>query len=301
MNLKNFLVAGALLAGALFYSGCVTNTQTAGSPVQRLVFTGVSSEKKFALKEFNPDLPSDWSGYKYLVIEMRTSTPQRFSICMKFAWIPPGEFTMGTPGNNTYEKPHRVKLTKGFHMGIHPVTQAQWQAVMGNNPSRFKGDDLPVEMVSWTECVAFCEKLGKGDGKQYRLPTEAEWEYACRAGSQSTYYFGDDPKLLGDYAWFNGNANGNTHPVGQKKANAWGLFDMHGNVCQWCEDWYDANYYSNSPTDHPVNTTAATGRVLRGGSWGFSAGDARSAYRYDLTPDFRVSSIGFRVVVLSAP
>ena len=223
---------------------------------------------------------------------------------MKFAWIPPGSFLMGSPANEKdrehYETQHRVNLTKGFRMGIHTVTKAQWRTVMGTNPNNFKGDDLPVETASWNDCVEFCTKLSKRESKNYRLPTEAEWEYACRAGSQTAYHFGDDPSNLGDYAWFRENTNVNPHPVGQKKPNSWGLYDMHGNVWQWCEDWWDGDYYSNSPGDNPVNTKATLYRVARGGSWAFSPRYCRSAFRQNFSPGNRGDGFGFRVV-LSLP
>jgi formylglycine-generating enzyme required for sulfatase activity len=206
---------------------------------------------------------------------------------MKLVLIPAGEFMMGSEDGDDDEKPrHRVRITRPFYLGATEVTQGQYQAVTGENPSRFKGsDDLPVETVRWNEAVAFCNKLSQkeglkpyyqfGDGEQsggngYRLPTEAEWEYACRAGSSSRYAFGDDESSLGDYAWFNGNSAAKTHPVGQKKPNAWGLFDMHGNVWEWCWDGYDEKYYSDSPSADPSGSLKASVRVFRSGDGGLS-------------------------------
>jgi formylglycine-generating enzyme required for sulfatase activity len=217
---------------------------------------------------------------------------------MDFVHVRPGSFMMGSEKGEADEKPvHEVRITKPFYMGIYEVTQAQWKAVMGDNPSNFKGDDLPVEQVSWEDCQQFLAKLKEkaGQGMICRLPTEAEWEYACRAGSRTEYCFGDDEGALGEYAWF--NLNSGTHPVGQKKPNAWGLYDMHGNVWEWCADWYNERYYANSPTDDPKGPDFGPVRVLRGGSWDDFAGRVRSAYRSRPLPLGRYCSIGCRVVM----
>jgi formylglycine-generating enzyme required for sulfatase activity len=167
---------------------------------------------------------------------------------MEFVLMPAGTFTMGSPASdpNAYddEKPaHQVTISKPFYMGKYEVTQAQWKAVMGseNNPSYFKGDSLPVDHVSWRDVQEFIQKLNRREeqasGVFCRLPTEAEWEYAARAGTTTLYSFGDDAAELDDYAWYAGNADHTSYPVGQKKPNAWGLYDMHGNVSEWCQDW----------------------------------------------------------------
>ncbi len=199
------------------------------------------------------------------------------------------------------EKPqHRVRITKPFYLGKYLVTQEQWQAVMGNNPSEFKGPKNPVERVSWDDCQKFLEKLNAKIGTQrgkFVLPTEAQWEYACRAGSTTRYCFGDDESGLGEYAWYYANSEKKTHPVGEKKPNAWGLYDMHGNVQESCQDWYDDGYYAKSPTDDPTGPAMDTDHVLRGGSWRRPASDCRSASRDLDVRGYHVSdlNLGFRV------
>lgn len=215
--------------------------------------------------------------------------------------IPGGEFMMGSKTFDSSQPIHKVSL-KPFCMGKYPITQAQWKAVMGENPSRFKGDDLPVESVSWEDARAFCQELSKRTGKEYRLPTEAEWEYAARAGSTGDFCFGDDVKLLDDYGWYGGNSGGSTHPVGKKKPNNWGLHDVHGNVWEWCEDvWHDN--YKGAPDDGSawVHGGNQDRRLLRGGSWGYFRDSARAVYRDLNFPLYRSDGFGFRVVVLCGP
>ncbi len=223
------------------------------------------------------------------------------SIGMKLKLIPAGEFLMGSPDGDSDahrdEKPqHLVRITKPFYLGVTEVTQQQYERVMGQNPSWFKGDpQRPVEMVSWEDAVAFCGKLSQKEGRTYRLPTEAEWECACRAGSTTKWSFGDDPAGLKDQAWFNENSNGTTHPVAQKKPNAFGLYDMHGNVWELCADWYADKYYAESTVDDPLGATAGSCRVFRGGSWSYGARGCRSASRYTDTPAYWSYNLGFRV------
>ncbi|HTU23004.1 MAG TPA: SUMF1/EgtB/PvdO family nonheme iron enzyme [Gemmataceae bacterium] len=228
-------------------------------------------------------------------------------VSMQFAWCPPGTFLMGSPSSEESrsedETQHRVTLTRGFHLGIHAVTQAQWQAVMGDNPSRFKDHDRPVEQISWDDCQAFCAKLGQLTGKRFRLPTEAEWEYACRAGTTTPFHFGDT--IGTDQANYDGNSTygrGNkgtyrqqTTPVGSFPANAWGLFDMHGNVWEWCQDWYGP--YSKEDIKDPQNINSGEARVLRGGSWCDDPLGCRSASRLRYAPGHRDHSAGCRVVL----
>lgn len=213
---------------------------------------------------------------------------------MKLALIPKGEFMMGSENGADDEKPvHRVAILKPFYMGIHEVTQSQYQAVMGQNPSNFKGADLPVEQVSWNDAAEFCRKLSARTGKTVRLPTEAEWAYACRAGSISAYGYGDNEGTLGDYAWYGQNSGGKTHPVGEKKPNAWGIYDMHGNVWEWCQSLYKEYPYRAGDGREGIGDGL---RVLRGGSWGSDPRYCRSAGRYWGVPAGRLIVNGFRVV-----
>jgi formylglycine-generating enzyme required for sulfatase activity len=216
-------------------------------------------------------------------------------VTMELVLIPAGSFTIGSNDGASDEKPpHPVTLSRPFYMGKYEVTQAQWQAVMGGNPSHFQGDDkLPVESVSWDDCQEFCKKLSAKSGKAVRLPTEAEWEYACRAGSMGRFCFGDNDGGLGAYAWYTSNSDRKTHPVGQKKSNAWGLYDTHGNVWEWCADWYDKYPGSGATSDFFRQKC----RVLRGGGWGNGPFNCRSAYRSWCGPDLRSSLYGLRVAL----
>ncbi len=230
----------------------------------------------------------------------RVVTPETFTnnIGMTFVRIAAGRFLMGSPQSDAQahsdEKPqHEVWISEPFYLGIHPVTQGQWEAVMGSNPSRFQGDpQRPVERVSWDDVQVFLERLSERDGRAYRLPSEAQWEYACRAGSTGAYCFGDDVGELVNYAWYDANSGNTTHPVGEKQANAWGLYDMHGNVWEWCQDFY-SDYQATAATD-PRGPDAGAHRVIRGGCWSYSAQLVRSAYRVALGPALRVDYLGFR-------
>ena len=221
---------------------------------------------------------------------------------LKLALIRAGRFLMGSPvretGRESIEGPqHMVTITKPFHMGVCEVTQEQYQAVMESNPSHSKGAHKPVERVSWEEAAAFCRKLSQKTGRMVRLPTEAEWEYACRAGSTTRFSFGHSDAKLGEFAWHSGNSGNETHPVGQKKPNAFGLFDMHGNVWEWCADWYGAGYYASSESTDPKGPSAGGERVHRGGSATFPSLVSRSAKRGWGPPTSRYNYCGFRVVV----
>ncbi len=229
------------------------------------------------------------------------------SIGIRFAWIPSGTFLMGSPrdeaqrGND--ETQHKVTLTTGFYLGVHEVTQSQWRVVMGAVPSRFQGDNLPVEQVSWEDCQEFCKKLSQLDGKRYRLPIEAEWEYACRARTTTPFYFGEtidaeQANYLGDYTYGKGKkgvSRQQTTPVGSFAPNAWGLFDMHGNVYEWCADWYGP-YPQEDLGDHQ-GSNKGSARVMRGGSWFGYPHRCRSAFRRSCTPAHRKYDIGCRVIL----
>ncbi len=231
------------------------------------------------------------------------------SIGMTFNYIEPGTFMMGSPedesGRWSRETQHQVTLTQEYYMQTTEVTQGQWKAVMGSNPSSFSdcGDDCPVENVSWNDAQDFIDALNSMDQETYRLPTEAEWEYAARAGSTTAFANGQimetgsgyDP-VLDSIGWYTYNSDSSTHPVAQKDPNAWGLYDMHGNVYEWVSDWY-GTYPSSAVTD-PTGPASSTYRVVRGGSWSHGARLCRSAYRYSFSPGFRNRNYGFRLVLL---
>jgi len=245
------------------------------------------------------------------------------SIGMRFRLIPAGQFMMGEGeyGDPREEPVHRVTISRPFYLGIHEVTQAQYEQVMSSNRSDFQGPNQPVEMVSWDDAQEFCRRLSVREGVEYRLPTEAEWEYACRAGSTTVYFFGDNPHdfspgRLDEYAWYCYNSGvprrysdrnhrtwvasvrgERTHDVGQKKPNAWGLYDMYGNVSEWCQDWY-AEYTGEAQTDPrgpAKRRTGLQGRVVRNGSWRCNGDRCRSACRYGWDPARGSPKIGFRV------
>lgn len=253
------------------------------------------------------------------------------SIGMKLVLIPPGEFMMGSPESEerhlSHEGPqHRVRITRPFYLGVYEVTQEAYERVMGTNPSDFSRDGrdgnwvsgqdtsrFPVESVTWNDAVEFCRRLSvlpaeRSAGREYRLPTEAQWEYACRAGTTTPFHFGS--VLNGRQA----NCGGNnpygtsekgpylrrTTTVGSYSANGFGLYDMHGNVWEWCSDWYDENYYANSPVDDPQGPASGLHRVSRGGGWLSYAWGCRSADRYGLTSGGGYIGIGFRLALVRA-
>ena len=233
------------------------------------------------------------------------------SLGMEFVEIPGGTFLMGSPegeeGRNANEGPqHQVTLTQGFWMGKYEVTQAQWEEVMGENPSSHVhcGGDCPVEFVSWYDTQRFIAELNGMDAEtQYRLPTEAEWEYAARAGTTTAYSFGPSYAGIGEHAWYSGNSSDSegqkVHPVGGKLPNGWGLHDMHGNVSEWTSDVYEG--YTSSAVTDPTGEGYENFRVFRGGSWNDLAKNLRSAYRDDYTAGGRTSYYGVRIVAVRTP
>ncbi len=243
------------------------------------------------------------------------------SIGMEFVLIPSGSFTMGSPkseeGRDDDEIQHEVVISKPFLAAKYEVTQGIWKKVMGKNPSHYKecGEDCPVEKVTWLDAVKFCNRLSEKEGlepayriiqtivtwnqsaKGYRLPTEAEWEYACRAGTTTKYCTGDSDADLGRAGWYSENAESKTHPVGKKAPNTWGIYDVHGNVSEWCWDRYGKDYYANSLATNPTGSLKGSDRVIRGGGWFFGyARYCRSANRGEGNPDASNGNLGFRLV-----
>jgi len=224
------------------------------------------------------------------------------SIGIEFVLVPAGSFQMGCDKNfdrcddNALPR-HNVKISKPFYLGKYEVTQEQWVSVMGNNPSGVKGRLHPVEEVSWNDVQKFIGKLNTKEGtNKYRLPTEAEWEYAARAGSNGKWCFGDDESQLSQYAWYDKECKGNINPVGKLQPNRWGLYDMHGNVWEWVNDRFGENYYSDSPSTDPQGPSSGPERVNRGGSYCYPADWSRSAYRYlGWSPSDHFGGLGFRL------
>jgi formylglycine-generating enzyme required for sulfatase activity len=223
--------------------------------------------------------------------------------------ITAGKFLMGAKAEPD-ATPHEVTVSS-FAMDKYLVTQEQFQKVMGSNPSRWKQDKNPVEQVRWSDAVRYCNKRSELEGLEpcynlenwkcdfeatgYRLPTEAEWEYACRAGTTTDYFWGATPDKAKDYAWFDKNSGGRPKPVGQKKPNPWGLFDMAGNVWQWCNDFYKVDYYKDSAKTDPRGPESGQNKVVRGGAWRFSADNCRSGYRYNESPGYADVCFGYDI------
>jgi formylglycine-generating enzyme required for sulfatase activity len=312
---RRTLILGGLgatgLGGAVIWGLANQNS----GPVNEFPASSESSAASPAVSVAPSLSPAPFSSpatYSYEAVGMGEQRQQKISryftedlgggVQLEMLEIPAGKFLMGSPaseiGRDNGEGPqYRVSVPR-FFMGRFEVTQAQWQQVMGNNPAKFKDENRPVERVSWNDAQEFCKKLSQQTGRKYRLPSGAEWEYACRAGSETKYYFGDDESKLDNYAWFGKNSGNQTHPVGSFLANEFGLHDMHGNVWEWCEDVYHGNY-QGAPTDGSAWVTGgvASSRILRGGSWNFTPNLCRSAYREGFPTYHRNSDRGFRLAV----
>jgi formylglycine-generating enzyme required for sulfatase activity len=259
-----------------------------------------------------------WADYLRLPLERNVELPDGEKL--KLVLIPPGEFLMdSTPKERARflekamavkddwaiphisgEGPqHRVRITRPFYLGKYEVTQAQWQAVLGNNPAKFSDNPAhPVEQVSWDDTQPFLAKLNElasAEEMTFALPTEAQWEYACRAGTTTFWHSGDSEAALREHGWFETKSYGKTHPVGKLRPNGFGLHDMHGNVSEWCSDWYSADYYANSPEDDPSGPLTGSDHPIRGGVWHYVSLICRSAYRDVYDPGRRLSSLGFRL------
>jgi formylglycine-generating enzyme required for sulfatase activity len=228
---------------------------------------------------------------------------------MKMVHLPGGWFIMGDK-DEVDAKPHEVFVSP-FFIDKYPVTQEEYRRVMGENPSRWKGSRNPVEQVRWSDAVRYCNARSRLEGLEacydlktwecnfdtngYRLPTEAEWEYACRAGTKTAYFFGDNPSKLGSYAWFKENSGGKPQPVGKKRPNPWGLYDMCGNVWEWCNDFYKVDYYQEGLQENPRGPKTGDNKVVRGGAWKFSAESCRSGYRYNEDPGYVDACFGYDI------
>ncbi|MDR1064117.1 MAG: formylglycine-generating enzyme family protein [Azoarcus sp.] len=239
-----------------------------------------------------------------LLVACKTPPPSETvnSLGMEFVLIQPGSFEMGCGGGDPLclpdEKPqHRVTIRRPFYLGRHEVTQEQWRALTGNEPGAFRGDRHPVENVSWREAQEFIRRLNAREGtRKYRLPTEAEWEYAARAGTVTRYSF--DPSHAAEYVWYWNDSGNATHPVGEKRPNPWGLYDMHGNVWEWVWDWHGEDAYARGEATDPKGPPDGTGRALRGGSWSNDLRYLRASHRNVHLPDYKHATAGFRVVYL---
>ena len=263
----------------------------ATNPVPVKLLSGITKRKLF-------------SGATVSENKILSRPPIKNSIGMELKLLPAGTFMMGSNFGQAHEQPvHKVTLSQNFYIGVHEVTQEQYEKVMGVNPSKFKGASNPVEQVTWTEAVEFCRKLSdlpseRDAGRMYRLPTEAEWEYACRAGTTTTFSFGSDESDLGDYAWVAENSGGESHPVGRKQPNAWGLYDMHGNVAEWCYNRHGV--YPGYPVTDPEGPTTGAYRVTRSRGWLSKASVTSSAARGRGLLHYRHGNCGFRVACVSS-
>jgi len=251
-------------------------------------------------KEVNEEISISQSGkasFSYDVSELGDFSENINGVSIDMVAVKGGCFNMGSNDGDSDEKPVHQVCVDDFYIGKYEVTQKQWKEIMGNYPSKFKCDDCPVEQVSWDDVQDFIRKLNSKTGNNYRLPTEAEWEYAARGGDQSRGYIYSGSNTIGDVAWYNGNSGSKTHAAGTKKANELGIYDMSGNVWEWCSDWYGADYYGKSPTNNPAGPTTGSYRVLRGGSWDLIATYCRMAIRGWRRPGGNDKILGFRLAL----
>lgn len=224
------------------------------------------------------------------------SVPVKGAGSIELVLVDPGSFSMGSTVKPDEGPVRTITLTRGFYIATTEVTQSLFRAVMGKNPSQYEGSTLPAERVTWTEANEFARRLSASTGRKFRLPTEAEWEYACLGGSSGPYSFGADASKLAQHAWFEGNSRAATHPVGTRTANAWGVYDMQGNVWEWCSDWFTDEPAAGGATD-PTGPASGTNKVLRGGSYGGAVGSCRCANRFSFDPNERFVASGVRVVM----
>src|SRR5436190_999268 len=283
---QNYLATMIVSAACALLPGCTRN----------------ASNDSAKLSDVGPATPS-------AVPKGVTSSTQGTTNASAMVQIPGGKFIMGDK-DEVDAPPHEV-VVSSFWMDAHLVTQEQFQKIMGANPSRWKGDKNPVEQLRWSDAVRFCNKRSELEGLQtcydlktlkcdfdatgYRLPTEAEWEYACRAGATTAYFFGDSPAKLGDYGWFDKNSGGHPRPIGQKQPNLWGLYDMAGNVWQWCNDFYKVDYYKESPKQDPRGPSSGQTKVVRGGAFKAAVDNCRSGFRYNESPGYADVCFGYDI------
>ena len=297
--LKLFIITAMLLltvGPAFAETGIITQKNQATVSSEKI--SESKSEKltpKIKKEQINAEVKSEKSGKIKELSGNNFTVP---GVGIEMIWIKPGSFQMGSDSGDESEKPvHTVNISKGFWMGKYEVTQKQWKEVMDNNPSYFKRDNQPVEKISWNDCLKFCKKLSLKTGLNFRLPSEAEWEYACRAGTTTKYYSGNCESGLVEIAWCRKNSDETSRPVGEKSPNAFGLYDMVGNVWEWCWDnWHDN--YDGAPDDGSSWTSKGnSSRVLRGGGWYGDDEQCSSSSRISFMADYTYTTYGFRVVV----
>ena len=274
-----------------------TTSQSSGAKKQTTTTTSKTKQNSSSQRS-----SSTSSSSKSNSSSSNNSSRQRIlnELASNMVYVSGGTFTMGATSEQGSdadgdEKPAHCVYVSSFYICKYEVTQELWQAVMGSNPSNFKGSRKPVERVSWNDCKTFISKLNSLTGKHYRMPTEAEWEYACRGGSRSQGYKYSGSNYLNNVAWYTDNSGSTTHEVGQKSPNELGLYDMSGNVYEWCSDWYGS--YSSSSQSNPTGAYSGSYRVSRGGSWGSIARSCRSSYRSNIDPDGRGHYLGLRLAL----